>query len=182
MSKNKLHLFLPLVQVLAAILLTTTTFLRHDSINNPAWRAPGRQICDAVNAPAALIKFCILQSAYKWFLFHPVFDFAAETFVYFGIIAMLWYLVSLEVSSGDPQRRSVITQKMGARKLGDVLLICFGFGVGFFGEQIRNQQPGFYSTAYWNTVSAFYFLWAAILVAFYGHDLWLSITFKSRTA
>jgi hypothetical protein len=46
------RLVLPLAQVGIAIALTSSNFVRPDSISSPSWTAPDQQFCHGLNAPA----------------------------------------------------------------------------------------------------------------------------------
>ena len=139
-------------------------------------------MCDGLNAPVAVVRFWILQVGFKWFVFHPWFAFVVENIVYFGLVAFLWYLVSLEIIGWEQKRGSVLTARMPARRLADIFAIAFALVIAFFGEQVRRQTPGIYGTTYWNAVSIPYFIWAIVLVLFFGRDLFLIVKGRIRLA
>jgi hypothetical protein len=92
--------------------------------------------------------------------------------VYFALIALLWYAVSAEITGWNRNRLSSLTHKTSAGMWLDLLLVCFGFAVGFVGELVRHQFA--YVSLYSNLIAAPYVLWGVILVMFYGRDLWIS--------
>jgi hypothetical protein len=176
----KLTVFLPIVQVVLAICLTMSNHFRAIHIGSPPWEAPDSQLCDGLNAPAAEVRFWLLQGLLKCLprdLF--VVDIALCTVVYFALIALLWYLVSLEIRGRSQPRSSAFTFSLRWRSLADVFLVCFGGLIGYSGELVRRHTPGLYGPTYWTLVSVPYFLWAAVLVVFYGRDLWLSQSLRS---
>src|ERR1039458_1976830 len=94
----KLTVFLPMVQVILAICLITHNHFRAIHISHPSWEAPDIQLCDGLNAPAAEVRFWLLQGLHQYFpRDRVVVDIAMGTAVYFVLIALLWYLVSLEI-------------------------------------------------------------------------------------
>jgi hypothetical protein len=167
----RLRVWLPLAQLAAAIALTGSNFLRRDRIENPSWTALDRQVCDGLNAPAALIRFCMLKVVHLRapYLFWP--DFILETVLYFGLIGLLWYFVAVEISERSREKLSALTSKTGMRTASDVVLIAFGAGLAGFGQLVRHQFGGVPDT-HSNLIAVPYFVWAIALIVFYGHDLW----------
>jgi hypothetical protein len=68
--------------------------------------------------------------------------------------------------------QSSLTPKTGIRRAADVLAMIFGGAVAIFSLLIRRHEFG-YVTTYSTLVAAPYFFWAVVIVAFYGHDLWV---------
>ena len=58
--RTSMRLVLPLAQVAVAIALKTHTYLAPDTWENPAGLGPDNQFCDALNAPATMIRQCLL--------------------------------------------------------------------------------------------------------------------------
>jgi hypothetical protein len=139
---------LPLVQVAVAVALTTSNRLGPFSIADPTWTKPDRQFCDGLNAPAALIRFFLIRFADIWFpLYYPI-EFVLETVVFFLLVGLLWYLVSIEIGG---KGQSVLTPKTGIRRAADVLAIIFGAVLAVLGLFVRGQFG--VVTAYSNLVA-----------------------------
>ena len=168
----KLCVWLPLVQLAIAIALTTSNLLRQNSKGNPSWVAPDRQICDGLNAPATVIRYCLLKISDRWFpdIGYRWLDFVIETAIFFALIGFLWYLVSVEISGKNRDKLSVLTAKTGMRALADIVLLAFGITLVLIGQLVRVQFGGSPSP-YSNFVSIPYFVWGIVLSLFYGHDL-----------
>lgn len=98
---------------------------------------------------------------------------ATLTGVYLVVIALLWYVVSLELEPGAQRRSSKVTPSLGSRRVADFLIIFYGLALGIVGELVRHQFGGV--SLYSNLVSVPYFLWMIVLVGFYGRDLWLDL-------
>jgi hypothetical protein len=167
----RLRVWLPLVQLAVAIALTTSKFLRLNRIENPSWIAPDRQICDALNAPAALVRFFLLKFAVRAFTRPSRVDFILETIVYFALVGVLWFFVAVEINARNREKLSALTAKTGIRTAADVVLIAFGAGLTVLGQLVRHQFGGIPDT-YSNLIAVPYFIWAIVIVVFYGHDLW----------
>jgi hypothetical protein len=100
----------------------------------------------------------------------PLTGITVETFLFIGLVWLLWYLVSVEVSG---RGQSILTSKVRFRIVADVLAMLFGVALSVMGFNIYERGFGFVTT-YSTLVSAPYFLWALAIVAFYGHDLWVA--------
>jgi|SRR5579859_951887 len=174
----KTPILLPFVQTAVAIVLTTSNRLRPLSVQNPSWTAPDKQFCDGLNAPAALIRVLLLRLADSWFpAYYPI-QFVTETIVYFFLVGLLWYLMSLELRGNG---QSVLTSKTRVRKTVDGLIILFGIALCILGVLVRGQF-GAVST-YSNFVAIPYYIWGLAMIGFYGHDLWASFsTARPQTA
>jgi len=99
-------------------------------------------------------------------------DFIIETVVYFALVWLLWYLVSIEISGRNRKGMSALTSTTRIRTEIDVLLIAFGAALAVVGQAVRHQFGG-RPDLYANLVAVPYFIWAIVLTAFYGHDLWV---------
>lgn len=178
----KLRVWLPLGQVMVAIALATSNYLRPDPLSSPSWRAPDWQICGGLNAPATLIMIFVRNGVYKIFLNDAMLASVVEGAVYLALIALLWYFVAVEISSGNHERLSTLAPKMVTRTVGDVLLICFGLAIGVAGVLIGHEPTGTHERMYWASISVFYFVWAFVLIVFYGRDLWIFISSSRPTS
>jgi hypothetical protein len=141
---NKTRFVLPLIQVVVAIVLTTSNFLRPDTIGRPSWTAPDTQFCDALNAPAALVRFFLLRIADRIFpRYYPV-EFVLETIIYFALVGLLWYAVSVEI---DAKGQSILAPATRARGTTDVLAMLFGIKLavnrGSSARCLRRRQRPF---------------------------------------
>lgn len=165
---SRVRVLLPLVQLIIAVALTTSNFVRADSPSNPAWRAPDRQVCDAVNAPAAVVRFGLLKALDRWAPNHVRADFVIETGVYFVLVALLWYGVSVEITRHRQSRCNLARTRTVSRALFDIFFVLFGIAVGTAGQPVRHQFMDV--TAYSTFLALPYFIWAVVLVVFYGYD------------
>jgi hypothetical protein len=77
-------------------------------------------------------------------------------------------LVSIEIDGRKEGKLSVIAAKTGMRTVSDLLLIFFGTSLGIaaiFGH------AGF--GTYYGLFAVPYFIWAIVIIWFYGRDLWV---------
>jgi len=153
--RSRIQLALPLVQVALAggLLAEFASPPHHFSIEKTAWL-----LCSALNAPAFLLADIPL------YIFHNLigWDTIFETSIQLCFVWLVWYGVTIESGGGG---QSVLTSKTRARGLVDALAIIFGTGVGLR----LNRGP---------TMPVFgimQFAWAAVIIGFYGHDLWVTI-------
>ncbi len=161
----KSRLAFPLLQVIVSAALMTSNLLRPDSWSSPAWKAPDRQICGALNAPATLIaKYPVEIADRLWSRYYPL-NLVVELIVYLSLVWLVWYVVSVEMGGKGV---SVLTPKTGMRKVSDALVIIFGALLGAAGLWVAGQFPGLYG----RLVSTPYLVWALAVLSFYGHDLW----------
>jgi hypothetical protein len=161
------QILLPFVQTTVAIALTISNRLRPFSVRNPSWTAPDKQFCDGLNAPASLIRFLLLRLSDSWLPGYYPIQFITETFVYFFLVGLLWYLVSIELRGNG---QSVLTSKTRARKAADGLTILCGIVLCILGVFVRGQFGAV--TTYSNLVAIPYYIWGLAIIGFYGHDLW----------
>lgn len=179
--RSRLRIWLPLLQVLLAAALITSNLLRPDPLSDPAFRAPDRQFCDALNAPIVLIRGWWLRFAEREFphLYGQLYGGWAgviiENIMYLGLVGLLWYLVSVEIGGRKEGKLSVVAAKTGMRTVCDLLLIFFGTSLGIaaiFGH------AGF--GTYYGLFAVPYFIWAIVIIWFYGRDLWVYQRQKRR--
>jgi hypothetical protein len=163
-----------LLQVLLAAALITSNLLRPDPLGHPSFKAPDRQLCDALNAPVVLIRGLWLRFAEREFpyLYSQLYEGWAgviiENIMYLGLVGLLWYLVGIEIEGRKEGRLSLIAAKTGMRTVSDLLLMFFGVCLGIaaiFGH------AGF--GTYYGLFAVPYFVWAIVIVRFYGRDLWV---------
>jgi hypothetical protein len=95
-------------------------------------------------------------------------QFLLDTVVYFALVGLLWYVVSIEAGG---KGLSVLAPRMGSRRVADVFGMAFGGAVAGMGLLMLRHEFGFV-TPYSTFVAAPYFIWAAVIAGFYGHDLW----------
>jgi hypothetical protein len=180
LTARSVRVWLPLGQLAITGALTVSNLLRPDSLSNPSWVYPDKQFCDGLNAPASLVRYFIEKATDKWFPSFLWFNFILSFVVYFGVVALTWYFLGAEIDGRSPDRVSVLTPKTYVRSLADALLVLMGTTLAVLGQLVRHQFGGQPST-YSNLVSVPYFVWATILIAFYGHDFWFDRIHK-RTA
>jgi hypothetical protein len=113
------------------------------------------------------VKFCLVKVADRWFPGHHSLQFVLETIVYFVLVAVLWYVVSVELGG---RGQSVLASRTGMRSAADILAIILGAALGLVGFLVR-RQFGYVST-YSTLVAVPYFIWGAAIAVFYGHDPW----------
>lgn len=171
--RSRLRWLLPLIQVVFAVTLTMSNLSRRDSMSNPSWTAPDRQLCDGLNAPAAVLRFLLSKALDSVLSSHPVIQFVLEIILYFWLVALLWYVVSIEAVGWKTVKSSSVTRKVKARTWVDLMIVFLGIGVVFAGELVRHQFG--YVSVYSNLISVPYFVWGLILMGFYGNDIWSSI-------
>jgi hypothetical protein len=150
-----------------AIGLTMHNFRRPSSLADPAWVKPDRQLCDALNAPAALIRFGLTQLANGLPNRDPNHMFI-ETTIYFVLVGLLWYAVAIEISG---RGQSILARRSGMRKSADILGIFFGVILG----TVTAISDFGGSAAYIKLAAITWFIWAVVIVSFYGHDLRASL-------
>ena len=175
---------LPALQVLAAIIALMFNHRRPVSFENPSWVAPERQLCFAVNAPASVVTSSLVMAT-GWASRHfpggratfAYLECAIDPCLFLVLVAVVWFTVILELSSWHRGRQSIFAARgrVGRRTV-DLLLVLYGVGLGVFGVTLRNHMLRYWSeaTGYWNAVAVLYLAWAAVLVLFYGYDLWAS--------
>jgi hypothetical protein len=163
--RTKLPLVLPLVQVVAAAALTASYFVRRDG--TLAKMQPDIQLCHALNAPATLIKQLFLGTAHAWLpQFYPSVDYVVDTVVYFPLIWLIWYLVSVEIGGAG---YSILTPKTRMRGTVDIAAIVFGTMLAVFGLLVCSEFR--HVPAYACCLAIPYLIWSLAIVVFYGHDL-----------
>lgn len=174
--RPKLKISLPMIQILVAVVLLTSNYLRPvNTPHNPSWTAPDRQFCDGLNAPAALVKNLLLVIVHRELPF-PYSDWVGllvETVVYLGLIGLLWYIVAVEVEGGTRRPASGSNARTGVRPIADSLMIAFGITLAI-ATTISHRGAG----TYYGLFGILHLFWAVVIGAFYGHDLW--IVFRQR--
>ena len=167
--RPKVRIVLPLIQLAVAGALTTSNFHRPNPIANPSFRAPDWQFCAGLNAPAAIIRDWLTRNIWQWG--HPQIDFVLQTALFFLLVWLLWYLVSIEIGG---KGHSILTPKTRMRRISDLLLMVFGTAVGLGGLTVRHDLG--VSGPYSNLVAVPYYIWGVVISVFYGHDLWASVS------
>jgi hypothetical protein len=146
----RIRVWLPLLQLTIAVVLTTVNLLRHNSIENPSWVKPEKQICDGINAPATLVRFLLTKIGALEFPTFTRLTFVLEIMVYFVLVGLLWYVVALQVDRKTSSNEShALAPSTPIRAILDVLLILFALALMVFGALVRHQfggRPDIYST------------------------------------
>lgn len=159
---------LPIIQMVVALGLTVSNAMGPIVLGDPRRLKPDKQLRDALNAPAALARFCLAFVIHHAISPSYALYFALEVIVNVSLVGAVWYIVAIELGG---RGQSVLTQRTGMRKVADVLAIAFGACTGLTGLAV------FYSlvpSAFSYFVAALWFLWSALIVGFYAHDLWIS--------
>jgi hypothetical protein len=173
--RSKIRFILPLLQLAVVVCLKVSNSLRPDTPESPSWYKPDIQVCHALNAPVGVCTDWMVQLAYRW-LPDP---FSMELFihwvVYLALVWALWYVVSLESTGGG---LSLVAPKTGARRVADIAAIGLGIALGTYGSLIWSSPRAL--DAYWMILSIPYFMWAAVIVIFYSHDLWASFRCEAK--
>jgi len=167
----RMRIILPLVQMAIAVALTVSNYLRPISVVSPAWTAPDRQICDGLNAPAALIRIFLTRLVSTWISLPYRMQFWFETIVYILLVGLLWYTVGIEISDNG---QSVLTRKTTVRRVTDVLAFIFGTVLAGLGIVVRGQFG--VVTTYSNLIAIPYYLWGTAIAILCGRDLWVSFS------
>ncbi len=165
---RRIRLLLPLAQVLLAVVLVWSNFHQPASFGDPSWAKPDRQFCDGLNAPATLIRSFLVAVSDRWWPGNNTVNVFLETFVFFCLVGLVWYLASVEIGGSG---RSVLTQRTGFRRAADLFAILFGVAIGVAGS-LHSANLGTLA-AYRRLVAIPYLAWAALIVTFYGRDLYL---------
>ena len=121
-------------------------------------------ICCALNGPAFLLADIPLQIRhllFGWDLFY-------ETAIRLCFVWLVWYAVAIEYEGSG---QSVLTSKIRPRGVVDALAVMLGVAVGL-GANRGSTRPAFFIIM--NLV------WAAVIIGFYGHDLWITIRRSRR--
>lgn len=168
--RPRVRIVLPLVQVVVAIALLTSNFLRPNPMSSPSWRAPDWQFCAGLNGPATVARDWLIRLTNGWSWGHARITFAFWTTLYFVLVWLLWYLVSIEIGG---KGRSVLAPKTGTPRTANLFLIIIGAAVGLCGLSIRHESA--FADPYSTLVAMPYFVWGIVIVVFYGHDLWVSV-------
>jgi hypothetical protein len=132
---------------------------------------PDKQFCDGLNAPATLVRYFIEKAVDKFFPSFLWFNFVLSFVVYFAVVGLTWYFLGAEIDGRNPDRVSALTSRTWSRSFADVLLVLIGTTLAVVGQLVRHQFGG-KPSPYSNLVAVPYFVWATILIVFYGHDLW----------
>jgi hypothetical protein len=148
--RTRIRLVLPLVQMAIAIALTASNRLRPQSWESPTSLAYDWQLCCGLNAPATLIWSCLMRFHGEWYWEYPLVGVVLETLVYFALVGLLWYIVSVEMGG---KGQSSLTPRTRMRGAADALAMIFGRAVATFGLLIRLHGLG-YVTTYSTLVAA----------------------------
>jgi hypothetical protein len=167
------RLLLPLVQVALAVVLTMPDYLTPPSAEHSLKEKLSLQLGFALNAPALTLRYFLEQFAMQFcperYMTSDItgcfpLQFIFETVIYFALVLLLWYVVTLELSG----RRSVTIPKTRFRAAADALAILYGLTVGAFGALV-SHQIGSPVTSF--VIGTTYVIWALAIVVFYGRDL-----------
>jgi hypothetical protein len=156
---------LPLLQVVLAAVLTIHNLAGSGSIENPSWPQPDRQFRDALNAPATLVRVCLLQVTSRAFPGGTV-ELLMETVVNLLLIWLLWFFVALEM---DGQGRSVLARKLRFGRVVDTGAVVFG--IGLVGSAILAAVQFGSVNVFSILVATPYALWGGLVIVFYRRDL-----------
>jgi hypothetical protein len=146
----------------------------------PRWMEADRQLCDAINAPAAVARQYIIQLIWGLLPNYASVEIFLETVVYFALVGLLWYLVRVEVHDGFRDR-----PLWNHRTLVDLFGLVFGgavvgagFGVPYLSPPTIFAFLG--SRTYSTLVALTWCLWGLVIVLFYATDLRAAWKFSSR--
>ena len=162
----RLRIALPLAQAILASALITVNLFRSDSVMTPSWHKPEIQFCHALNAPAALAVHLLREATYQWAPYPHRVELALETIVYVGLVWLIWFLVALQI---EGRGRCILMPRSRLRGVADLFGLIVGAGTGVVGLLVRHQLGAV--TTYSNLLSVPYFLWAVLIIGFYGCDL-----------
>ena len=171
--RSRFQWILPICQVPLAILLLVSNLRRPDSIHRPTFLFPDWQICHALNAPVAVVTEFFKRSVSAmdlsaWLLYWCYF--AIDTVVFVFFVAILWYVVGIEVDSCRKGLWGAVTRKSHIRGLLDLVFVAFGVVVVHQGQLITKM--GGFGTVYSYALVIPYVIWGCVIAVFYGRDLW----------
>jgi hypothetical protein len=128
-----------------------------------------KTFCDALNAPAALLRLWI-RLLWNHFFFQGEYyavEFFIDTVVFLGLVALLWYAVALEMEGNG---RSVILPRDWMRIPADIAAVVLAPAVIVVLSRIG---PHIDSRPLTIVVTGLYFGWVIVIGVFYGRDLYL---------
>ena len=182
--RRRIRFIVPLAQVALAVALKAHNYFAPSTWEHSAGERLDNQFCDALNAPATLVRHllrwtvprleCLVfvpprarfsNESCLGYLSQPV-DLVLGTIVYFCLIWLVWYLTIIEAFGGG---RGVLMAKAWMRKAADLLGVTFGLGLVVVGLLVRIS--GGLPTTYWNLVALPYYIWGAAIATFYCRDL-----------
>lgn len=159
-------LLLPVIQMGLAAVLILHNFWKPLPASIERWEEPDRQICDAINAPAAVARWAVISAAERLAPNYAGVEFFFETVIYLVLVGFFWYLVGVEVCA---RLRKGLASRSGLRALADLFGFLIGSAVIATGFVVRQQFVGV--TLYSSLLALMYFLWGAGIVIFYGAGL-----------
>ncbi|HKV39298.1 MAG TPA: hypothetical protein VJX67_08800, partial [Blastocatellia bacterium] len=130
------------------------------------WTAPDRQFCDAINAPATLVRMLLESIADQLLPGNYRIELIIETVIYLTLVWVVWYVLGVEITGGGTRALAAGSRM---RRVVDICAIVFGSALAVTGLLVVSQfgSPTAYSTA----VAVPYFIWATTMIIFYGYDL-----------
>ena len=139
-------------------------------------------ICDAINAPLAAIRFCLLHIT-GWPRTGT--EIILETALYLALVWLVWYAAIIEMEgSGE----SVLLGKLRFRGAADILAVTFGSGLLVTAFAISLHDISLpvppVNRLYSILLSIPYLLWGGGIIVYYGRDLqkWWAGSQRSASA
>jgi hypothetical protein len=142
-----------------------------------AWRSPQHQICFGVNAPAAVLSAFLRQGDYAISPQPTHFEYLLFSYgLYFILIAMLWYVVTVEITKIASKGNSLGPLTYVRAGIDLTLLACACLLI-FMGMMNLTLDVG---SARWqeNPSSVGCLLWGIAITLFSARDLYLRATWR----
>ena len=167
MTKPKFYL--PLVQTALAALLMLLSWRKQP------WSTGSTLECAisyGINAPVAFIG--PLLAKIRLVAINRVPWFIASYLLYLTLVAILWYVVALEMSgTGGSTLMARLASRKAVRRTADLFLVAFGLafvsigsvGLGHWHEAQFKDLP----------IVIGVLTWGVVIAMFYGWDFWMSI-------
>jgi len=135
MTRSKLKVILPAVQVLAAIVLLALGSHEVPSVmqDSPPFVPPAVKLCEAINAPAVLAEVGLAVFFQRVHLNPGLSRIISDTCL-LGSVALLWFLVAVTV---DLHLRTFVTP---ARVLTDCIAMLLGVALALFAVAASRQE------------------------------------------
>ena len=162
----------PVIQVALASGCIARNLLRADTLEDPAWTHLEMQYCWALNAPATAMAYLQREAMHPLLKNYPA-SALIDQGVFLLLVWLLWHVVCVELGG---QGRSVLSARTGFRRLADCLGIAIGISSFIVVVSSDRAAAQIIYTPYQIEMGSLFFVWALVIVAFYGHDLWRNFT------
>jgi hypothetical protein len=180
--RARLRLVLPTIQVaVAGLLLIYANYEKAAARGNIYYRPPAREICYALNAPAALLRFAGMYLWAKLGMPYGNSVDAIDNTIFLFAVGMVWYLLAAVSDSGFGRRQSIVTARSRWRIGIDLLLMLPGVLFVFFSYAA-------WDPLHWESMilkltrSALFAVWGLAMLIVCGRDFILSVSGHKTSA